>query len=702
MSRAPLSPQVVGSLPVFKVIPVAAPGAAGTGTDARVGDGADAGADHARSGSKASQKKHPPVALDRAVCVIGRQERANLPLPAPQVSKVHALVVRGRGGVYLRDLASRNGVEVNGEPVREAGLCDADVVRIGAYLLRCASGFSRDPGAGAGADGAIALDGDGHARTDAAAATRAAPPALSAPSASRPSPRSSPDAAPAPAPARAHDDAAANAQWIRGELRTADARFPFPRGRQTLLIGRRTGCEVRLEDPTVAPVHAVLFRLDDRWHVQDLAGAGDTAVNGRAVHRQPLAPGDELRVGNISMRYAPLDEAAAAADDEEPATDDADAAAPTATAARRPRHDHAMAAADADASADATTEDLVPVDADDTAPDDLRSGDLVALEVDAKDLVADDEDDGEAPIELHAADADDEAAIELPAEDSVDEALMDMDTDVATVARGASDSIDIADEADARGNGELSLAVELRDGDSDADADPADEGRGARDDSPMELAGDSFIAPAPTSPSAAAEPAAAPEAREDADLVPLSTNRPRASAPAFAPLGAAGGEGGAVRFASPSGNGDIDGDAGLAAFVEAPRAAAASSSPPPSDPPSDTITVEHPEPAEADDGHHFEGEVVEPPGVAIDWSAAVEEPAPADFMAAWPDDAADPSLSFDGEGDADDPGSARATVDAELDRALPPAGSEAAETAGPTSAGGANVEEIAAAAQAAA
>ena len=101
----------------------------------------------------ADQGKHPPVGLDRPVCVVGRKDYVNLPLPAKEVSKLHALIVREQRRVYLRDLASTNGVEVNGERVNEVGLCDSDIVRIGSYTLRCHSGFGPE-GQRPGADGA--------------------------------------------------------------------------------------------------------------------------------------------------------------------------------------------------------------------------------------------------------------------------------------------------------------------------------------------------------------------------------------------------------------------------------------------------------------------------------------------------------------------------------------------------------------------
>src|SRR5688572_1828374 len=146
--------------------------------------------------------KHPPVALDKPVCVIGRNEvGVNLPLHAPQVSKLHAVVVRTQRKVYLRDLASRNGVQRNGEPVQEVGLSDEDVIRIGAYTLRCSSGFGQAEGA--------SLD-----KTDTSRGSRTS------------------------------DEPAPPAAEL---VATNGMSYGFPSDHQTLLIGHRDGCEVQLD-----------------------------------------------------------------------------------------------------------------------------------------------------------------------------------------------------------------------------------------------------------------------------------------------------------------------------------------------------------------------------------------------------------------------------------------------------------------------
>lgn len=185
-----------------------------------------------------------PVALTKAVCLIGRHRGVHLPLPSEQVSKIHALLVKQRDGVYLRDLASRNGVFVNGHPIRETDLATGDVIRIGAYTLQCASGFAE--------------------------ANAGKPPGLH------------------PAPAALESDDMSSHLALEG---------------RAVLVGRRDECDVVLAAGEVSPVHCVLFELDGRRHVRDLDSAAGTFVNGQKIHQHELSPGDELRIGDTTLRY---------------------------------------------------------------------------------------------------------------------------------------------------------------------------------------------------------------------------------------------------------------------------------------------------------------------------------------------------------------------------------------------------------------
>jgi hypothetical protein len=61
----------------------------------------------------------------------GRSREVDVIIQSPRVSRVHALVFWQAGAPHIRDLASQNGVFVNGAQIREAKLEDGDEVTIG-------------------------------------------------------------------------------------------------------------------------------------------------------------------------------------------------------------------------------------------------------------------------------------------------------------------------------------------------------------------------------------------------------------------------------------------------------------------------------------------------------------------------------------------------------------------------------------------
>ncbi|MGC8643706.1 MAG: FHA domain-containing protein [Isosphaeraceae bacterium] len=76
--------------------------------------------------------------LDTRITLAGRSEACHLVLGHETVSRVHASLIRTPKGVWIVDLLSREGVQVNGTKVRWAWLGDGDEVRIGmfTFLLR--------------------------------------------------------------------------------------------------------------------------------------------------------------------------------------------------------------------------------------------------------------------------------------------------------------------------------------------------------------------------------------------------------------------------------------------------------------------------------------------------------------------------------------------------------------------------------------
>lgn len=71
----------------------------------------------------------PPVTLSRAVTVVGRSPRlCDLPLENKSVSKLHCILVKTDGLVYMRDLGSTNGTRVNGQRVLRGALLPGDQI----------------------------------------------------------------------------------------------------------------------------------------------------------------------------------------------------------------------------------------------------------------------------------------------------------------------------------------------------------------------------------------------------------------------------------------------------------------------------------------------------------------------------------------------------------------------------------------------
>lgn len=72
-------------------------------------------------------------------------------------------------------------------------------------------------------------------------------------------------------------------------------------------IGRGSGVDVRLEDPSVSRLHAELIRRGSFVYVSDLGlSANGTRVNGRPVGRRVLAEGDVVTFGMARCRVGGL------------------------------------------------------------------------------------------------------------------------------------------------------------------------------------------------------------------------------------------------------------------------------------------------------------------------------------------------------------------------------------------------------------
>jgi pSer/pThr/pTyr-binding forkhead associated (FHA) protein len=73
--------------------------------------------------------------MTRELTLVGRQPNCKIHLVDSSVSAFHCSLVRTRGGVWVVDLLSRTGIQINGTPVKWAPLVDGDRLTIGQYEI---------------------------------------------------------------------------------------------------------------------------------------------------------------------------------------------------------------------------------------------------------------------------------------------------------------------------------------------------------------------------------------------------------------------------------------------------------------------------------------------------------------------------------------------------------------------------------------
>jgi pSer/pThr/pTyr-binding forkhead associated (FHA) protein len=78
----------------------------------------------------------PPIEISKDLTVVGRKEDCDLRLEHKSVSKMHCVIVKTDGLLFLRDLGSTNGTRVNGQRVRRAALLPNDQISIASYKFR--------------------------------------------------------------------------------------------------------------------------------------------------------------------------------------------------------------------------------------------------------------------------------------------------------------------------------------------------------------------------------------------------------------------------------------------------------------------------------------------------------------------------------------------------------------------------------------
>jgi signal transduction histidine kinase len=89
---------------------------------------------------------------------------------------------------------------------------------------------------------------------------------------------------------------------IRGEL-PEKIRFLKPRSYE---VGRARHNDIALNEPSISKLHARIEYRDGRFFIEDAGSMHGVYVNAAKVRRAELAPGAQIQLGNVTLKFSPL------------------------------------------------------------------------------------------------------------------------------------------------------------------------------------------------------------------------------------------------------------------------------------------------------------------------------------------------------------------------------------------------------------
>ena len=86
---------------------------------------------------------------------------------------------------------------------------------------------------------------------------------------------------------------------------------PIPLSKFTILIGRRSSCDIVLQFPNVSSHHCQLEMQNGYWFIRDLRSRNGIKVNGERVDTRFLHPGDRVSIAkhHFEILYEPATDA---------------------------------------------------------------------------------------------------------------------------------------------------------------------------------------------------------------------------------------------------------------------------------------------------------------------------------------------------------------------------------------------------------
>jgi pSer/pThr/pTyr-binding forkhead associated (FHA) protein len=85
-------------------------------------------------------------------------------------------------------------------------------------------------------------------------------------------------------------------------LRAVSGWPDIPVDHPSVIVGRHTQCDARLDSQRVSRRHCILTEDRGELVVRDLGSTNGTWINGRRVEHGRLKPGDEMSIAHICYR----------------------------------------------------------------------------------------------------------------------------------------------------------------------------------------------------------------------------------------------------------------------------------------------------------------------------------------------------------------------------------------------------------------
>src|SRR5581483_272318 len=85
---------------------------------------------------------------------------------------------------------------------------------------------------------------------------------------------------------------------MRAQLVPLDGGSPIDILKDLTVVGRKEGCDLRLNHKSVSKMHCVIVKTDGLLLLRDLGSTNGTRVNGQRVRRAALLPNDQLSIAS--------------------------------------------------------------------------------------------------------------------------------------------------------------------------------------------------------------------------------------------------------------------------------------------------------------------------------------------------------------------------------------------------------------------